>query len=100
MSIELDRAIRATGTRFKVFAQPRLLHPFAAPETIIVAPQPGGIRPGPADARIFVIDAIDKLPYANGQTPPYVGPAHPPVAAHDDHFDHLVPGTREFSCAR
>lgn len=99
MSVELDRAIRATGTRFKVFAQPRFLRSFEAPETIVVAPQPGGIRPGPADARIFVVDAIDKPPYANGQIPPYLGPAHPPVAAQDNHFDHLVPGTREFSCA-
>jgi len=99
MSVELDQAIRATGTRFKVFAQPRFLNGFATPETIFVSTPPGGILAGPADARMFVVDAIDKQPYVNGQIPPYVGPAHPPVVALDAHFDHLEPQTREFSCA-
>jgi hypothetical protein len=99
MSVKLDQAIRESGTRFKVFAQPRFLQSFADPETIVVTTPPGGIQAGPGDARIFVLDAIGKRPYANGETPPYDGPRHPPVPAHEGHFDHLVAGTREFSCA-
>src|SRR5215831_17498701 len=39
-------------------------------------------------------------PYADSETPPYHGPANPPVQpGRDGHFDHLVPGTREFSAA-
>jgi hypothetical protein len=99
MSVNLDQKVRDTGTRFKVFAQPRFLKSFADPETIFVSTPPDGIQPGPADSRLVVVDAIDKQPYSGKQMPPYVGPAHPPVQAQDDHFDHLVPGTREFSCA-
>ncbi len=54
--------------------------------------------PGPADDRMYVIDAIDKdEPYAFPYLPPYLGPARPPVAPDaNGHFTHLTPGSRDF----
>ena len=68
----------------------------------------GTIGPGPSDRRMYVVDSIDKDPYRDPETgqylwfPPYPkdDPRHEPVQpGPDGHFDHLEPGTREFSAA-
>lgn len=100
MSMKLDSALSKSGTKFRVFPQPRILTAFATPETIRVSVKAKKVLPGPADDRMFVVDAINKRPYEDGEGPPYNGPANPPVQpGSDGHFDHLVPGTREFSAA-
>ncbi|MEU4560986.1 hypothetical protein AB0F72_21615 [Actinoplanes sp. NPDC023936] len=106
MSLELDRRLAETGTRFRIFPQPRFLTKadgsplFAEPETIVVAPSPGAIERGPADDRMFVVDAIGKLPYNQFVRPPFTGERQPPVEpGPDGHFDHLDPDSREFSAA-
>ena len=100
MSVKLDAAIVSTGTKFRVYPQPKFLPSFSVPETIRVSLPPNQISAGPADNRMFVIDAINKTPYDVGEGPPYNGPANPPVAAGPNgHFDHLQAGTRAFSAA-
>jgi hypothetical protein len=70
------------------------------PELIRIAVPPAQMQAGPADDRMFVVDAIDKLPYADSDRPPYHGLANPAVPpGPGSHFDHLDPHSREFSCA-
>ena len=58
------------------------------------------MQQGPADDRMFVVDAINKKPYSSSDYPPYRGKKNGPVKpGPDGHFDHLVPGTRDFSAA-
>lgn len=106
MSLQLDSRLE-TGTRFRIFPQPRFLQKhggggplFTEPEVVVVSVPPAAIRPGPADDRMFVIDAVSKLPYNRFLRPPYRGSANPPVKpGPDGHFDHIDPKTREFSAA-
>jgi hypothetical protein len=91
--------IRTPGTRFLLYPQAPVLHT-AELETVWVSPPPGSIRPGPADHRMYAVDAIGKLPYEFPYLPPYRGPARPPVAPdRDGHFDYLVPGDPGFAAA-
>ncbi|GIF44468.1 hypothetical protein Axi01nite_87790 [Actinoplanes xinjiangensis] len=107
MSLELDRRLADVGTRFRIFPQPRFLQKadgsgplFPEPEEVTVSVEPGAMQAGPGDDRMFVIDAIGKLPYNRFFRPPFRGDARPPVQAGDDgHFDHLDPAGREFSAA-
>jgi hypothetical protein len=102
MSMQLDAALVSTGTRFRLFAQSRFLPAFSVPETVIVSQPPGLIKIGPEDDRMFVVDAIDKIPYDfPGALPPQqTGPRMPSVpAGPDGHFDHLDPDSREFKSA-
>jgi hypothetical protein len=100
MSMKLDAAISATGTKFLIFPQPRYIKFFEQPEVVHVTIPPDQIQPGPADQRMYVIDAVNKRPYGNFNTPPYRGSANPSVLpGADGHFDHLNPDSREFSCA-
>jgi hypothetical protein len=95
---------QGAGIRFRVFPQPRSLRGFRSPEVLAIDQSHGPIRPGPQDDSLYVIDADDKEPYRDDATgeyrgyPPYRGliraPAYP---GRDGHFDHLRPGTREFS---
>ena len=95
-----DETLRAFGTRFRIYAQPRFLPGFETPETIWVGVPPGAIQAGPADARMYVADAIDKLPYQPTDLPPCRGRLSPPVTAGaDGHFDHLDTASREFGAA-
>jgi hypothetical protein len=97
MSRELDMRLTETGTRFRLFPQPRFLRKaddsgplFPEPDTVAVSVPPGQIEPGPADDRMFVVDAIGKLPYNRFVRPPYRGPAHDKVQpGPDGHFTHL-----------
>lgn len=101
MSVQLDQQLQQTGTRFRIFPQPRYLPSFAEPETVYVSVPPGEIEAGPADARMFVVDAKNKAPYSEAFWPPqYTGEALPPVQpGPDGHFDHLDPNSRAFSAA-
>jgi hypothetical protein len=107
MSRELDERLTETGTRFLLFPQPRFLMKadgsgplFSVPETVTVSVPPEAMQPGPADERMFVVDAVGKLPYNQVTRPPYQGQANDPVApGPDGHFTQVKPGTREFSAA-
>jgi hypothetical protein len=98
----------ANGTRFRVYAQsPRLGF---RDEVVVVDAVPGAVGPGPADATIEVIDALDKPSYFKDSTftmrvrprPPF--PANgrrtpAPAVAKDGHFAHIRPGRRAFAAA-
>lgn len=101
MSRTLDARLDSTGTRFRIFPQPRFLKIFDEPEVVIVSVPPERMQAGPADDRMFVVDAINKLPYSMFFRPPYgTRPQNPKVGAGlDGHFDHLDPDSREFLCA-
>ncbi|MEU4159486.1 hypothetical protein [Actinoplanes sp. NPDC026670] len=107
MSLELDRRLADVGTRFRIFPQPRFLRKadgsgplFPEPELVTVSVPPEDMQAGPGDDRMFVIDAIGKLPYNNFFRPPFRGNQRPPVQpGSDGHFDHLDPAGREFSAA-
>lgn len=99
MSIELDSRLVETGTRFKIFPQPRYLSAFSEPEIIYVSVAPSQIQPGPADDRMYVIDPPNKRPYQLHQYPPFRGETNSPVkAGPDGHFDYIAPDRREFCC--
>lgn len=98
MSVQLDLELATTGTKFRIFPQPRFLD--FPPEEIVVSVSPDKMRPGPADDRMFVVDAINKQPYGDGSGPPYTGAHNPPVQpGPDGHFNHLDVDSREFKCA-
>jgi hypothetical protein len=100
MSVRLDRALEATGTKFCIFPQPRFLAGITEPELIRIAVPPAQMQAGPADGRMFVVDAIDKLPYADSDRSPYHGPANPAVPpGPGGQIDHHDPHSRKFSCA-
>lgn len=100
MSVQLDKELENTGTKFRIFPQPRFLSAFHEPEIITVSVRPEDIKPGPADDRMFVADAVNKLPYSKLLRPPYRDERKPDVTpGPDGHFIHLDVGTREFSCA-
>ncbi|MCD2195254.1 hypothetical protein LQ327_17945 [Actinomycetospora endophytica] len=105
MSLELDARLAETGTRFKLFAQPRFLtrdngRPVFKAEEVVVSTPPADMSPGPADHRMYVVDAVNKRPYAAGELPPYRGEAGPPVRpGSDGHFDQIDEDSRAFSAA-
>lgn len=107
MSLQLDRTLAQTGTRFRIFPQPRFLQRedgsgplFPEPEEVIISVAPAQMQPGPADDRMFVIDAVSKLPYSDFFRPPYRGDFRAPVEpGPDGHFLYLDPNSREFSAA-
>jgi len=107
MSLQLDRRIADVGTRFRIFPQPRFLQKadgsgplFPEPEEVVISLQPAEIQRGPADDRMFVVDAVGKLPYNQFFRPPFRGTSRPPVEpGPDGHFTHLDPNSREFSAA-
>ena len=110
MPVKLDSERGRTGTKFKLFPQPRFLEPFEEPETVWVSPPTGSVGPGPADERMYVIDPVDKgRPYGISRgpygslhlyLPPWDGSIHPPAIPNQaGHFDHLEVGTPEFEAA-
>jgi hypothetical protein len=99
MSLQFDATIAPSGTKFRIFPLPRYANApaFSTPETVIVSIPPAQMQPGPADDRMYVIDAVDKEPYDPFQVPPYSGKANPKVQpAANGHFDHINPKSREF----
>jgi hypothetical protein len=100
MSLKLDAEVAKTGTRFRIFPHPRYLKGFATPETVWVSVPPDKIKVGPADDRMYVVDAVNKLPYSDWTGPPYQGKTNDPVKpGPDGHFDGIDPDSREFSSA-
>src|SRR5262245_54948478 len=100
MSMKLDLALAQTGTRFRLFPLPRYVDPTIEVEVGPAPVPPAAMQAGPADSRMFVSDAINKLPYVDSSGPPYRGPANDPVKpGPTGHFDHLEPGSREFLVA-
>jgi hypothetical protein len=101
MSLQLEAALEAAdGTKFRIFPAPRFLDGFSDPETIRVSVTPDRMLAGPADDRMFVVDAVNKDPYGGFNRPPYTGQKNAAVeAGADGHFDHLDVDSREFSCA-
>jgi hypothetical protein len=89
------------GTRFRLFAQDPALEAFREPETVWISRAPGTVAAGPADERMYVVDAIGKPgPYDYPYLPPYRGPAGPPaLPGRDGHFDDLAVGSPEFRAA-
>lgn len=93
-------SLTRTGTRFLLFPQAPVLPGIRGPETVWVSPPAGSIGPGPADGRMYVVDAIEKLPYDGEAFPPWRGPANAPARpGPEGHFDHLEPRQREFMAA-
>ena len=101
MSIKLDLRLKDEGTRFLIFSQPRFIAvEFSKPEVVVINIPPGQVQPGPADDRMFVVDALNKLPYSELFRPPYRGDKSPAVKPNrEGHFVHLDPDSREFSAA-
>jgi hypothetical protein len=97
-----------TGTRFRIFAQPRFVRFFRTPVPIYLRAPAGTIGPGPSDADIHTVDALDKRPYYdpdNGteRFPPYRGRRAPAARPRGGHFAHLQPSgptARQFSAAQ
>ena len=97
MSIKLDARCAQTGTKFRLFVQPRFVDGFEEPETVRISLPPDRVQKGPADDRMYVLDAIQKTPYGRR---PFLGDSNPPVEpGPDGHFDHLDVDGREFSSA-
>ena len=92
---------RGRGTRFRLYAQPPVLESVGEPETVWISLPPGSVGPGPADQRMYVVDAVGKAtPYDFPSLPPWQGPRHAPVQPdRHGHFDHLDPACREFMSA-
>jgi hypothetical protein len=90
----------AAGTRFLLYPQAPVLSGIHGPETVWVSPPAGTIGPGPSDARMYVVDPIDKTPYEGEELPPYRGAAHAPaLPGPTGHFDHIDLRRREFLAA-
>jgi hypothetical protein len=89
---------RDFGTRVRLFPQAPFLSGFTEPEVVWLSLPAGSVAPGPADDRMYVIDAIDKdEPYAFPYLPPYYGATRPPVEPDvNGHFAHLSPESRDF----
>jgi len=99
MPLAFDRAIAETGTRFRIFVLPPYAEADFArePETVTVSVPPDRMQPGPADNRMYVVDAINKNAYSEWEGPPYLGPARPPVnPGSDGHFDQIPVSSRDF----
>jgi hypothetical protein len=100
MSRQLDLELAQSGTRFRIFPQPRFLNIIDEPELVYVSVPPERMLDGPADDRMYVIDAVSKLPYSGIFRPPYGGQHNPAVKrGPGGHFDHLDVDSREFLCA-
>lgn len=75
MSLQLDRGLAQSGTRFRIFPQPRFVQKgdgsgplFPEPELVVLSVPPEAMQPGPADNRMYVVDAVNKHCYARGTT--------------------------------
>jgi len=91
------------GTRFRVYPQPKKFG--FEPVTVHVDVEPGDISPGPSDAIIETVDAINKFGYHRDddesirRRPPYAGRRRDPLPPNDDGHFEFAEDTREFSVA-
>lgn len=101
MSVGHEASVRDLGTKFLLFPQPPYLSGYADPERVWVSPRAGTVGAGPSDARMYVVDPVDKPePYEFPYLPPYYGEVHPPAEPDaDGHFDRLDPRSRAFCAA-
>ena len=69
------------GTRFRLYVQPPFVPGYERPETVWLKARPGSIVTGPANARLYCLDALDKTsPYEFPYLPPSpVREHYPPV---------------------
>lgn len=97
----MRRRDETDGTWFLLYPQAPVLSAFATPQRIRLSSPRGSVDAGPRDDRAYVVDAIGKAePYGYPLLPPWRGPRRPPVRPGPaGHFDHLMPGTRDFACA-
>ena len=63
----LSEHYERTGTRFRIFAQPRFVRFFRTPVPIYLPARAGTIGAGPSDRDIVTVDALDKRPYYDGR---------------------------------
>jgi len=89
------------GTRFRLFSQAPYLTQGIEPETVWISTPAGQTLPGPADARAYVVDPINKaMAYGDRFMPPFRGPVHyPALPDAEGHFDYLPVDSREFRAA-
>lgn len=104
MSQLLDSRARKRGTKFLIYPQNKTVPGFEDPEVVFIDAPPGSIQAGPEDERMYVVDALNKTRFGISGSPPfafpYEGPHAPAVQPNaQGHFDHVRPGTREFSAA-
>jgi hypothetical protein len=97
----LGARYRPTGTRFRIYPQPRWVKGVGRPETVFVDATPRTIQAGPQDRRIYLLDARKKPAYAvSGGWPRYDGATFRPLRPDSrGHFAHPRIGTRGFSSA-
>ena len=97
----MSTVVDASGTRFRMFCQPRNLKGFEEPEIVTLTPPAGSVAMGPRDDRIRIVDAKGKALYDDHYMPPYSGQTNP--AAKPDatgHFDYLTDAdSHEFKAA-
>ena len=99
MSMRLDASVADTGTRFRIFPQPRFLDIFDEPEVVIRLRAAGPDPDGPADDRMFVVDASTSCRTASSSARRTGATNRPSKPGPDGHFAHLDPESREFSAA-
>ncbi|MEM5650937.1 hypothetical protein AAHB57_29870 [Bacillus cereus] len=105
MSQSLDARARERGTKFLIYPQNKTVPGFEQPEVVYIDSTPGSIQAGPEDERIYVVDSINKKPFGFPGAPRFSYRytdlhAAPPVQPNaEGHFDHVRPGSREFSAA-
>ena len=100
----LGARYRQTGTRFRIYPQPKWVKVAGKPASIYVNATPHTIHAGPEDERIYVVDAKTKNAYVlSGGRPPYPrtkSSSFPRVRPdRRGHFAHLRAGSRAFSSA-
>jgi hypothetical protein len=62
MPVKSDALFVDAGTPFRIFPHPRFLKSFSQPETVWVNAPSNIVQQGPADARMFVVDVVNKVP--------------------------------------
>jgi hypothetical protein len=85
------------GTRFRLF--PEYDAGYLEPEAVVLSPPLGSLGPGPADAAMYVANAVDKItPYDPPLSmPPWRGPEYAPaLPGPDGNFSHIPVDTQEF----
>jgi hypothetical protein len=93
------RQVSGGGTRFRLY--PQFDEGFAA-EPVEVSSACGSLAPGPADARMYVADAVDKRREYDPPdlAPPYRGATYAAAeAGPDGHFDGIGDDTPQFRAA-
>lgn len=100
----LGTRYRRTGTRFRIYPQPKYATGVGNPTIVYVDAAPHTIQAGPQDERIYVVDAKRKDAYAlSGGHPPYPrtkSSCFPRVRPdRRGHFAHLRAGSRAFTSA-